>query len=229
MSKIDLSSINKKYNKKKDPIPVVPQTKPVKIHDKKSAIKELHKPIKIKNHESKKEPTIQLSENDKYKKIKVLELYVAEFPMELVKYQKYNFNKCTDQQLVDLKTEFDKNISSKNNLHWGVSASQQALLIYEQICKFSGLEVDGISKLGHDPEWIKNVKAVCLKYLDNNITTIEPEHQLLFMLFQQTMTLHYLNTSLPAKKPVEKVIEKAREVEIDLDQIKEINDEYIDI
>ena len=216
MSKIDLASINKKHRQKKADTIVIPQTKPVKIHNNITPVK---KPVKI----IKKENVSSLSNNEKYKKIKVLELYVAEFPSELSKYQKHDFGKCSDQQLIDLKAEFDKSITSKNNLHWGVSASQQALKIYEQVCKMGGLDVDGVSKLGQDPEWIKNVKAVCLKYLDNTITTVEPEHQLLFMLFQQTMTIHYLNTTLPVKKPIEKTHD------INLDKIKEINDEYIDI
>jgi len=237
-SKIDLSTINKKYVLKEiNDLPIAGNKKPVKIHhpkpDKapeKKKTKEKPKSIKFQPLEKANEPNVHLSDVEKYKKIKVLELYVAEFPNELCKYQRYDFNKCSDQKLIDLKNEFDKNISSKNNLHWGVSASQQALIVYEQICKLSGLEVDGISKLGQDPEWIKNVKAVCLKYLDNNITTIEPEHQLLFMLFQHTMTLHYLNTSLPeTKKTIKKEVEKVPDIEIDLDKITKINDEYIDI
>jgi hypothetical protein len=133
------------------------------------------------------------------KKVKLLELYIIEFPEELQKYKNINFNKCSDQQLIEYKTLFDKSANSTNNLDWGVNISQQALKIYETIGKIGGLEIEGISKLGTDPNWIRNIKALSLKYMDGGITFIEPEHQLLFMVFQNTMMLHYLNTTEKGK------------------------------
>lgn len=198
MSKIDLTSINKKYVKPDPPSNThikkpIQQPKPKKDVFPKKMDKAIVKAPK------KEIPQAALSDLDRSKKIKLLELYVMEFPDDLAKYKSYKFNKCDDAKLIELKKEFDKSVCSKNNLHWGVSVSQQALQIYELLCKMGGLDVDGIAKLGYNEEWIKNVKAICLKYLDGGITMVEPEHQLLFMLFQNTMTLHYLNTSTPKK------------------------------
>lgn len=248
MSKIDLSSINKKHNgivtekkiikkniNEKAPtnMDLIPKQQFNAKPDKPTHIKKSLKSGATKaTKPSKNIPdAIKLSENDRAKKIKLLELYVIEFPEELSKYKNHNFKKCTDQQLVELKDDFDKCVCSKNNLHWGVNISQKALEIYEMVGKMSGLEVDGISKLGSDPEWIKNIKAVCLKYLDGGITIVEPEHQLLFMLIQNTMTLHYLNSSkiAPVKIPsVENNVNESSPIAIKL-ELNQVNNEYSDI
>lgn len=209
--KIDLSSINKKNNIKSTNDN--PQKSLIKnIEPEKPKIPEiptniLHDKIPTKKPKSikPKETSIVLSELERSKKIKLLELYVAEFPDKLEKYKNHKFNKCTDQQLINFKSEFDKAACSSNNLHWGVSISQQALQVYEMIGKMGGLEINGIAKMGYSEEWIKNIKAVCLKYLDGGITFIEPEHQLLFMIFQQTLLLHYLNTTNVNKELPENV------------------------
>jgi hypothetical protein len=241
MSKIDLSSINKKYAK---PIPEKPTIKESPRHSSKTAKlppktkrtkkkSQLNLKKELPQHPVQNDMQVTLSDIDRSKKIKLLELYVIQFPYELDKYKNKDFSKCTDQELIELKKQFDKQVSTKNNLHWGVSASQQALHIYEMLCKMSGLEVEGISKLGYDENWIKNVKAICLKYLDGGITTIEPEHQLLLMLLQNTLTLHYLNSSTPQKSGAEDPTPQKRGAEQLTSEtnteINNINHEFTDL
>jgi len=212
MTKLDLSSINKKYVKIDTKPNIDKNKKDVKIYTKKddkhieNLIKEIKKDKKDKIEKDvlsnikleDKKP--ELSDLDRSKKIKLLELYLIEFPDKLDKYKNENFYKKTDEELIELKKIFEKSVSSTNNLNFGVSISQQALAIYEYIGKLGGLEIDGISKLGQSEEWVKNIKALSLKYMDGGITFIEPEHKLIFMLFQNTLMLHYINTT---EKPLQ--------------------------
>ncbi len=239
MSKIDLSSIKKSNNKV---IPSVPKQiaeviqKPIEAIQKppiqpKQPKQKYAKPIKPIQE---KVTTEKMSDLERNKKIKLLDLYVAEFPDELKKYSNVKFDKCSDQQLLDHKNNFDRDLNSTSNLSVGVSVSQQALKIYEELGSFVGLEIKGISKLGYDETWIKNIKAVCLKYMDGGINIIEPEHQLLFMLIQNSLALHYLNTSTVNKKTMIQQdasyteVPKKSPIEMKL-ELNQINGSYSDI
>lgn len=243
MTQIDLSSINKKYNKiPSNDVPLKSKVPKPKIKEP-QVIKEVQPPAPKKAVKTKipkpdlpkNETQIELSDIERVKKIKVLELYVTEFPDKLEKFKNTNFNKCSNAELIEYKEQFDKSIGTTNNLEWSVSISKQALHLYEMVGRMGGLEINGISKLGDDPNWSKNIKALCLKYLDGGVTLIEPEHQLLFMLFQNTLMLHYLNTSEVAQLPpvqqanqVSEEEKKSNDIVTKL-EIQNLNREFEDI
>jgi hypothetical protein len=160
--------------------------------------------------EPKKEISTKLTDLEKTKKIKLLELYQIEFPDELQKYQTIKFAKCSDEELIRYKEIFEKNISSTNNLDWGGSISQQTLQLYEVLGKMGGLEINGISKLGRTSEWQKLVKAVLMKHINAGVTFYEPENQLIFLLIKESLTLHILNSM---NKPVQ-----SNKTETDIDE-----------
>lgn len=199
MAKIDLSSINKKHVQPKNKIEKPPpQPKPPVKETAITTIPKVlkNKPVKKPIKEAVAEKPTTLSPLDRTKKIKLLELYVIEFPQQLEKYKSKDFNKCTDQQLIEYQDIFGKSVSSSNNLGMCVTASQQALFLYEQVGQLAGLNIAGISTLGQSEEWQKNVKALCLKYLDSGIiTAAEPENRLAFMLFQNSLALHMMNSA----------------------------------
>jgi hypothetical protein len=151
-----------------------------------------------------------LTDLEKAKKIKLLELYQIEFPDELQKYTSIKFEKCSDEELVKYNEIFQQNVSSTNYLDWGVSISQQALQLYEALSKIGGLEINGISKLGRTPEWKKSVKAILMKHMDAGVTFHEPENQLIFLIIKEILTLHMLNSmnKLVESGKTEKVIDE---------------------
>jgi len=232
MKRIDLSTI-KKTNQSPPKIIEKPQPKIKVNQDSKLEFQpkqpqlQFKKPTKKIAKKEVVKTDIVLSELDRAKKIKLLELYVQDFPDELKKYKKTDFNKCSDSKLVEYKETFDKTLSSSNNLGMIVGASQQFLQVYEMIGKAGlGLQIDGIHKLGYSPEWVKNVKAVCLKYMDDSCVNFsEPENKLAFMLFQNTLMLHYYNTS---KSEVESETQAPKVVE-SKEELSEINEKFSDI
>jgi hypothetical protein len=193
MPKIDLSSISKKNN------PVIQsdslKTRPKKITKNVKAIKQQNISSITKSLKEKKikiEPedkiSVKLTDLERAKKIKLLELYQIEFPDELQKYSSIKFAKCSDEELIKYNELFQKNVSFTNNLDWGVSISQQALQLYETLDKMGGLEINGISKLGGTPEWKKSVKTVLMKHMDAGVTFYEPENQLIFLIIKESLT-----------------------------------------
>ena len=74
--------------------------------------------------------TPPLSEYERLKKIKILELYRLEFDSDkLGANSKKNFSKCSDEQLDEIKKEFDYNVGTSSNLQMGVNMFQQLLTI----------------------------------------------------------------------------------------------------
>lgn len=108
MAKIDLSSINKKHVKPVPKQPIKHIEKVVKAPEKvpqpviKAPKVKAPKPAKEVKEEPKK---VQMTELDRQKSIKLLELYILDFPEELAKYKNINFNKCNDAKLVEYKEE----------------------------------------------------------------------------------------------------------------------------
>lgn len=195
MSKIDLSSIknthrtvakNKDFDKKIEPIEKQKNNKKI------PRARPIEKPDKTSKNDNK---NIKLTELERQKKIKLLELYILDFPEELSKYKKINFHKCADWQLVEYKEKFDQCLAASNNLEVIVGASREGLKLYEMIGKTAGLKIDGIHTIGNQKEWEKNVKATALKYMDGSVIQFsEPENKLAFMIVQNTLMLHYLNS-----------------------------------
>jgi hypothetical protein len=231
-NKIDLSSIKKKNTKPIEIIDKKPDLKPKitpvpKFVHQKDQIKIYEPPKQIKQTKPKKPKMeiVALSENERAKKVKLLELYCMEFPDELAQYKNKNWNKCSDNELIEYKKIFDKSVTSSNSLNWAVTGSQQALRIYEMLGNLAGLQIQGISELGKQEEWVKNIKAICLKYMDGGIKFVEPEHQILFLLVQQTLTLHYINTS--PKLP--QLNEESNIINNKTSELQEINQQYNDL
>jgi hypothetical protein len=243
MPKIDLSSITKKNNLitptgsskiKSVQVPPKQQIKPATLAL--IEFSKLEKPVKQKINKLTIENIPKLTDLERAKRIKLLELYQIEFPEELQKYQTIKFAKCSDEELIRYKEIFEKNVSFTNNLDWGVSISQQALQLYEALGKMGGLEINGISKLGGTPEWKKSIKAVLMKYMDAGVTFYEPENQLIFLLIKESLTLHMLNS-------MNKPIQPKRNIKVESDkeqpkhtlsigtklELKELNKEFNDL
>jgi hypothetical protein len=81
---------------------------------------EFHKQVK---KEQKAVNSKELSESERNKLIGLLHLYISEFPDKLKTYKGKNFLKMTNDELIDMKELFKKEVNTSNNLSMAVEFS----------------------------------------------------------------------------------------------------------
>lgn len=230
--KIDLSSIqNKPQAPKKNVAPkqLPPSPRLEKKHPPQPEYKipKQPKPAKIVKSVT--------DDYDRLKKIKVLELYKMEFPEKLKAYKSKKLDNLSHEELDELKTKFEYDVSSSSNIGMVVSASNQFLYVYENVGQLAGLEIEGISKMSGTEEWEDTIKALALKYLSCPISQIPPEYKLFFMLLSNTLILHQTNSARKERTKVEGETASLQPVQTEADmmaqklKVQNINSKYSDL
>jgi hypothetical protein len=102
----------------------------------------------------------------------------------------------TDEELLNMKEIFKKEVNTSNNLSMAVESSVKLLELYEYVCcDFMQVNIKGISKLGESQKYKDCVKAVLMKYFDNSlISCVEPEYKLAYLVISNTLLCHQLNS-----------------------------------
>lgn len=171
-----------------------------------------------------------LTENERMKIISILNLYICEFPEKLGKYKNKQLHTMSDDNLIALRDDFHREVSTTNQLSMVVDASKKALQVYEYLMCSMDVDLEGVSRVGNNPEWDQNIKAVCLKHMDNITFQTEPEYKLLFLLVSGSIMTHQINT-------MNKTNNKLNNIENNEEAIKQpitepqnnINDEQVEI
>lgn len=137
---------------------------------------------------------------DRNKTINILKLYVKEFPDKLKEYKNHKYDKMSDNELLELKEQFQYDVSSSSNVSFACEAAKKGLYMYEMIGCEVGLNIRGISNLSQNPEFNDCIKAICLKWISEPITCIQPENKLALMLFTNSLMLHQINSENDKKE-----------------------------
>lgn len=166
-----------------------------------------------KNEVNNTEVQKPLTENERMKLISILNLYICEFPEKLGKYKNKQLHTMTDENLLKLKDEFHREVCTSNQMGMVVEASKKALSLYEYLLCNMNFDVEGVHRIGDDPEWSQNVKALCLKHMDNITMQNEPEMKLMFLLASGTIMTHQINSMKKTNEKIEHIEENNNETQ----------------
>jgi hypothetical protein len=152
-----------------------------------------------------------LLENERNKVIGLLHLYISEFPDKLKTYKGKNFHKITDEELLNMKEIFKKEVNISNNLSTAVESSVKLLELYEYVCcDFMQVNIKGISKLGESQKYKDCIKAVLMKYFDNSlISCVELEYKLAYLVISNTLLCHQINSMETTNNKIKVITTKA--------------------
>jgi flagellin-specific chaperone FliS len=121
----------------------------------------------------------------------------------------------TDEELLNMKEIFKKEVNTSNNLSMAVKLSVKLLELYEYICcDFMQVNIKEISKLRESEEYKDCVKAVLIKYFDNSlISCVEPEYKLAYLVIGNTLLCYQLNSMEANNNKVKVITTKSNQIE----------------
>lgn len=199
MAKIDLSSIKKTNN----PTPII-QKKPVQpAQTKQAQARQPRQPAQPRPPRQPREPKEKPEKLDDWKRtsiVRKLQQYQQVFPDELGKMATVNVVKCSDKDLLEYEKIFESALNTNGaEGDMAVAMSKTALMGYEKLGCMVGLNIEGIAKMGNDPQWEKCIRILAIKYQDHMVPTMSVESQLGLMLLKNTAALHMFgNDNKPA-------------------------------
>jgi hypothetical protein len=125
--------------------------------------------------------------------ILILQFYVLEFPEKLKAYKGTNFEKYKDDELQNLKNEFDFIIGAKCNVKSTQYAFIQGVQLLETLCvTCTPLKIKGLSNVVVDNDFQDDVKHMALKYM--TLVKTEPEARIAYKILSSMLLLHQVNT-----------------------------------
>jgi hypothetical protein len=216
---------------------LVPQTKKKKKKKKKNKIKE-----KKSDDES----------IDRRRLILILQFYVVEFPEKLKSFKNTKFEKLSEDELINLKNEFDFIIGAKCNVRSTQYAITQGIKLLETVCvNFTPLNVNGLANAVEDDDFRDDCKHLALKYM--TLIKTEPEHRIAYKILTSALLLHQINSlkknniqqdeasdffnknaeEVPSsfnKSEEEQInVDKPKQVEISYEELQKINSKFNDL
>jgi hypothetical protein len=145
----------------------------------------------------------------------------------------------SDQDLVDHKNIFQKEVSTSSGLTWAVDMSKNLLQMYEfAMVNMLDINISGVSKLGDNPEYNQCVRSFLMKYMNTSLVSqIEPEYKLMYMLLSTSLICHQINTSEVTQQKTQHIEQqindpKLHEPENDIVKVitmRNLNQEYSDL
>jgi hypothetical protein len=121
-------------------------------------------------------------------------------------------------------------------------SSVKILELYKFTCCSFGVNIKEISKIGSSNKYKDTVKAIVLKYFDNNlINQVEPEYKLMYLIISNILICHQINNMNTVtekisyiKKPslenktTQPIINK-NQIKITQMALKDLNNKYQDL